>query len=187
MKTRVLIQQGQIARLGQQLWVTDTGCSRCCENTSTWDLHLAVPLIVAFYWRGVCFLRSQWTWKSALSIRECWRRWSLTSAWVEQWIYTSSNNEMFSHAAVQWSSYWMASVAGRHLQRLRGKWSKRASVFWSFQHYISHLHKESKSCCNFVLCLRWIKSLHWHLVHENKKKKSSKWYQICYIKISENI
>lgn len=49
MKTRVLIQQGQIARPGQQLWVTDTGCSRCCENTSTWDLHLAVPLIVAFY------------------------------------------------------------------------------------------------------------------------------------------
>lgn len=54
MKIRVVVQQGQIVKPGQQLWMGYAGCSSCYENTSPWDLHLAVPLIVAFYWRGVC-------------------------------------------------------------------------------------------------------------------------------------
>lgn len=57
MKIRVVIQQGQIVKPGQQLWMGYAGCSSCYENTSPWDLHLAVPLIVAFYWRGVCVFR----------------------------------------------------------------------------------------------------------------------------------
>lgn len=53
MKTRVLIQQGQIVKPGQQLWKVYAGCSNSCD--ATWALHLAVPLIVAFYWRDVVF------------------------------------------------------------------------------------------------------------------------------------
>lgn len=123
MKTRVLIQQDQIVKPGQQLWVIYAGCSNCCD--ATWDLHVHhVPFIVAFYWRGVCFFRGQWMWESVLSIWECWRRWSLTSAWAGQWLYTSCNNWRFSPTAVQWSSCWMARGAGWHLQRWRGSEAK---------------------------------------------------------------
>lgn len=38
MKTRVLIQQDQIVKPGQQLWMTYAGCSNCCD--ATWDLHV---------------------------------------------------------------------------------------------------------------------------------------------------